>query len=107
MWFLDHRLADDSSILEHILQVDQITVVLFLCKIVHIMKMNDSFFVCTDNFLRKKDSLGKVLADLSCHVISLCRVDHRILIGVLLLYFLVHMIDQCKNSVIRCIRLSG
>ena len=32
---------------------------------------------------------------------------HRILIGVLLLYFLVHMIDQCKNSVIRCIRLSG
>ena len=34
VWFFDHCLTDDGSVLKHIFQIDQITVVLFLCKII-------------------------------------------------------------------------
>ena len=37
----DHRTADHSSILQHILKIDQAAVVHMLCKIIGIMEMND------------------------------------------------------------------
>ncbi len=38
----DHGLTDHSSVLKHILKIDQVTVMLFLCEIVGIVEMNDS-----------------------------------------------------------------
>ena len=52
MWLLDHGLADDSSVLQHILQVHKITVVHMLGIVVRVMEMDDSFLVCINNFLR-------------------------------------------------------
>ena len=51
---LDHRLTDHSTILQHILQIDQVAVVLLLCKIVGIMEMDDSFLMRADDLLRQQ-----------------------------------------------------
>ena len=56
MWFLDQCLTDHRSILKHIFQVDQITVMFSLCKIVRIMKMDDSFFMSTNDLIWQKDT---------------------------------------------------
>ena len=42
--------------------------------------------------------VGQILADLSCHIIALGRVDDRILIGVFLIYFFVQMLDEGTES---------
>ena len=47
---LDHGLADDGAVLQHILQVDQVTVVLLLCEIVRIMEMDDSGLMCLTQY---------------------------------------------------------
>ena len=41
MRLLDHSLADDRPVLEHVLQVDQVAVVFLLCKIVRVVEMDD------------------------------------------------------------------
>ena len=104
---LDHGLADDRAVLQHILQIDQVAVMLLLGIVIRIMEMNDSFLVSLHDILRKKDTLGQVLGDLTCHIITLRGIDDRILVGVLLLHFLILLIDQRQNSVVGRIRLAG
>ena len=58
MRLLDHRLTDHSAILQHILQIDQVAVVLLLCKIVGIMEMDDAFLMRADDLLRQQHTLG-------------------------------------------------
>ena len=89
---LDHGLADDGTILQHVFQIDQIAVVLFLCIIIGIVEMDDSFFMRTYDLFRKKDTHGKIFADLTCHIISLSRVDGRILIGIFLFYVFIDLV---------------
>ena len=55
---LDHRLTDHSAILQHILQIDQVAVVLLLCKIVGIMEMDDAFLMRADDLLWQQHTLG-------------------------------------------------
>ena len=104
---LNQRFADHSAILQHILQVDQITVVFFLCKIIRIMEMNDSLLMRFHDLLRQKHTSGQILADLSGHVIPLRRVDHRIFIGIFLIYFFIDVLDQRQDPVVCGIGLSG
>ena len=80
---------------------------LSLGEIIGVMEVDDALFMGVHHLLRKEDALCQVLGDLACHVIALRGIDHRILVGVLLLHFLVHLVDQGENSVIRCIRLAG
>ncbi len=103
----DHGLGNHRTVLQHILEVHQITVVLLLGKIVRIMKMNDSLIMRIHNILRKKDTAGKVLGNLSCHIVPLRRIDRGILVGVLLVHLLVDLIDQSEDSVVRGIGLPG
>ena len=56
VWLLDQCLTDHSTILKHVLQIDQITVMFSLCKIVRIMKMDDSFFMSTNDLIWQKDT---------------------------------------------------
>ena len=84
MRFLYHCSADDRSVLEHIFQIDKITVMHMLRIIIRIMKMDDTLFIRFDNIFRQKHSLRQVTADLSCHIISLHAVDRRIFIGIFL-----------------------
>ena len=103
---LYHGAADHGAVLEHVLQVDQITVVHVLRIIIGIMEMNDSFFIGLHNILREQHPLGQIPADLSCHIISLDTVNRRILIGILLFYILIVAFDQREDPVVRGICLS-
>ena len=94
MWLFDQCLTDNRTILEHIFQIDQITVMLSLSKIIGIMKMNDSFLMGSYDLLWKKHTAGKILAHFSSHIITLSRVDHRILIGVFLIYLFVNIVKK-------------
>ena len=95
--------GNDRTVLQHILQIDQITVVLLLCIVVGIMEMNNTFFMRLYNILRKKQTLCKVAGNLAGHIITLCRVDYRILVGIFLLKLLVCLIDQRQDVFIGCI----
>ena len=107
LWCIDHSLADHRSILKHVLQVNEVTVMLSLSKIVRIMKMNDPLFVCLYNIRWKQQTAGQILADLSRHIVALGGVDHRILVGIFLVYFLVNVIDQCQDPVVSSVGFTG
>ena len=104
---LNQCLADDSAVLEHVLKIDQVTVVLTLCIVIGIVEMDDSLVVSLHDLLRKKHTHGQVLADLACHIITLCGVDGRILIGVLLLGILIDLVKKRKDIVVCGIGLAG
>ena len=107
VWLLDQGLADHRAVLQHILQVDKITVVLSLGKIIGIVEMDDPLFMGPHDLLREKDSSGQVLAHFSCHVVPLSGIDHRVLIGVLLIYFLIDIIQKRQDPVVRGVGLTG
>ena len=65
-----------------------------LCKIISVVEMYDSLLVSLHNIIIKQKSLGDILADLACHIVSLYAVHGRVLIGVFLLYFLVITFDK-------------
>ena len=106
MRFLNHGFADDRSVLQHILQVDQIAVVFLLRVIVGIVEVNDARFMRLHDLLRQQNSPGQVLAHLSGHIVSLGGVDHRVLVGVFLLRLFVIAFDQCQNLIISGIGLT-
>ena len=99
-------LTDNSSVLQHILQVNQITVVHMLCKIVCIVEMDQPLLVCLYDILRKQQPSCQILAYLSCHIITLHTVDDRILIGILLQNLFIITFDQRQDPVICCIAFS-
>ena len=103
----DHGLRDNRAVLQHIFEVDQITVMLSLSEIIGVMEMNNAFLMSTNDVFRKKHTLGQILRYFAGHVVTLSGVDHRILIGILLLYFLICLIDQGEDSIIGSIRLTG
>ena len=107
MGLLNEGLADDRTVLKHILQIDQIAVVFSLGKVIRIVEMNDSFFMGFDNIFRKEKSFCQVLGNFPGHVIALGGIDDRILIGVFLLDFFIGKVDQGEDSVIGGIALAG
>ena len=92
--FLNQGARDDSAILEHIFQIDQTAVMHMLGKIVCVMEMDDPFLMSFHDIRRQQKTFRDILADFSCHIIALYAVDSRILIGILLLYFLVVTFQQ-------------
>ena len=53
---LNQCLADNRAVLEHILQIDQVAVMLTLCVVIGIMEMNDSLVVSLYDLLRKQNT---------------------------------------------------
>ena len=68
---LNHCLADDGSVLQHILQIYQVAVMFPLGEIIRIMEMDNSLLMCFHNFFRKQHTLRQIFADLACHIITL------------------------------------
>ncbi len=91
---IDHRLTDHRAVLQHILQVDQTAVVHMLGKIIRIMKMDDPFLMSLHDIRRQQETLRDILAHFARHIIALHAVDRRILIGILLFYFLIVALQQ-------------
>ena len=101
MRLFNHCLGDDGAVLQHVLQINQIAVMFLLSVIIGVMKMDDTFLVRLYNVLRQKNAGRQILADSTGHVIALCTVDHRILIGIFLLHQLIALLDQRQNALIR------
>ena len=72
-----------------------------LGKIVRIVEMDNSLLMCLNNVLRQKKTLGDILADLSCHIVTLNTVHCWILIGILLLNLLVITLQKRQDLLIR------
>lgn len=70
LWRINRCFAN-HAVLEHIFQVDQITVVHVLCKVVSIMKLKKPLFMRGHNIRRQKESLGNIFAYFSCHIVAL------------------------------------
>ena len=100
MRLLNKSLADYRSVLQHILQIDEVTVVFLLSKVIRIMEVDYSGIVSSGNLLRKKNSLCQILAYLSRHIISLSGVDDRILVGIFLLSLLIVKLNEGQNFVV-------
>ncbi len=105
--FFNHGLTDHRSVLQHVLQIDQVAVMLLLGIVIRIMEVDNSLFMGFHNLLRKQHAHGKVLAYLSRHIIPLCGIDHGILIGILLVDGLVQMLDQGKDPVVCGVGFAG
>ena len=86
---LDHGAGDHGAVLQHILEIHEITVVLTLCEVIRIMEVDDALAVCLRDLLREKHTVGEVSRYIAGHIVTLCGIDHRILIRVFLLRLLV------------------
>ena len=90
MGLLNQRAGDDGTILQHILQVDQVAVVHVLGEIVGVVEVDDAGLMGFDDLLGQQNASGDVLGDLAGQIVALDGVDCRILVGVFLLdYFVV------------------
>ena len=107
MGFFDQSLADDRPVLEHVLQIDQVAVVFLLCKIVGVVEMDDPLLMSSNHLFRQQDTHCQILADLSRHIVTLGGVDHRILVGVFLIYLFVEVLDKGQYPIVRGVGLSG
>ena len=103
----DHGLADDGTILQHVFQIDEVTVVLALGEIVSVVEMDDALFVCFHDLLREQQAAGEVLRYLAGHVVTLRGIDDRVLVRVFLLHLFIVEVDEGEDPVIGGIALSG
>ena len=97
MGLFDEGTRDDGAVLEHVLQVDQIAVVHVLGVVVHVVEVDDARLVGLHDVGGEQQPLGDVLGHLAGHVVPLNRVDHRVLVGVLLLGLLVVALDEGED----------
>ena len=100
VWTLNQSTGDNSAVLQHVIKVDEVTVVHVLCKVIGIVEVNETLVVSSNDILWKKLTLNEVLRNLTSHVVTLNRNNSRILVGVLLLDFLVVALNQRQNLVI-------
>ena len=63
--------------------------------------MNDSLLMRLHNIRRQQKSLCDILADLTCHVVTLYAVDRRVFVGIFLFGLFVVAFDQRKDPGIR------
>ena len=97
---LDEGAGDDGTVLQHILQIHQVTVVHMLRIIIAVVEVDDAFPVGIYDVLGQQDALGKVTADLAGHIVPLGRVHHGILVGVLLLGLLVIALNEGEDLLV-------
>ena len=100
VWTLNQSTGDNSAVLQHVIKVDEVTVVHVLCKVIGIVEVDKTLVVSSNNILWKELTLNEVLRNLTSHVVTLNRNNSRILVGVLLLDFLVVALNQRQNLVI-------
>ena len=106
MGLLNQRAGDDGTILQHILQVDQVAVVHVLGEIVGVVEVDDAGLMGFDDLLGQQNASGDVLGDLAGHIVALDGVDCRILVGVFLLDFFVVALDEGEDLVVRGVGLA-
>ena len=100
MGLLNQRAGDDSAVLQHVVQVDQVAVVHVLGEVVGVMEVDDAFLMGLDHLGGQQHPHGQVLGDLAGHVVPLHRVDGGVFVGVFLLDLLIVALDQAEDAVV-------
>ena len=100
MGLLDEGAGNDGTVLQHVVQIDQVAVVHVLGKVVGIVEVDDALLVGLDDVGRQQHAHGQVLGDLARHIVTLDRVDGGVLVGVLLLDLLVVALDEAEDAVV-------
>ncbi len=106
MGLLDESAGNHGAVLEHILQIHQVTVVHMLGVIVGVMEVDDARLVGLHDLPGQQDPAGDVLADLACHVVPLDGVDGGVFVGVLLLDLLVVALDEAEDPIVSSVGLA-
>ena len=71
-----------------------------LCDVVHVMDVDNSFIVGLHQVFREQDAPADILADFPRHIVPEGAVDHRILVGVLLLRLFVVPLNERKDPAV-------
>ena len=90
----DHFAVDGSTVVQHILDIDQTAVEDRLDKIIRIMEMQHTVVMCHGNMLRQKQTSGNITGHFTCNIVSLCGCQSGIFIGILLCQLLILIPDQ-------------
>ena len=90
----DHFAVDGSTVVQHILDIDQTAVEDRLDKIIRIMEMQHTIVMCHGNMLRQKQTSGNITRHFTCNIVSLCGCQAGIFIGILLCQLLILIPDQ-------------
>ncbi len=102
---LDHCFADNSTVLQHILQIYQTAVMHVLRKIIGIMEMNNASLMRICDIMRQQKTGGDILADFTGHIVTLYAVYNGVLVRVFLLDFFIFKIQKAQDFFVCCIRL--
>ena len=100
---LDQSVSDDRPVLQHVLQIHQLTVGDRPGHIPHVMDVDNALIVGLDHVLREDVSPADILGYFACQVIPHRAVDDRVLIGVLLFGNLTVVPEQCQDLRIRAV----
>ena len=103
---LDKGTGNDGAILQHILQIDQITVMHMLGKIVAVVEVDDPLPVSFHDLSGQQQALTEIPRHFTSHIIPLGRIDHRVFIGVFLLGLLVAAFNKAEDLVVSRIAAS-
>ena len=90
--------GDHGAVLQHVLQIDQITVVHVLSKIIGVVEVDQTLLMGLDDLRIQQQTCGQILGDLTGHIVTLHAVDGGVLVGVFLLDFLVLALDQAQDT---------
>ena len=58
MRFLNHGSGNNRTVLKHVFQIYQVTVMLLLCKVIRIMKMNNAGLVRIHYLFWQQNTIG-------------------------------------------------
>ena len=102
----NQRAGNDCTVLEHVLQIDQIAVVHVLGEIIRVVEVDDALVVRVNNVLRQQHAGRQILRHLARHIVALDGVDGGVFVGVLLLDLLVVRLDQGQDLLVRRVGLA-
>ena len=105
MWLLNQGIGDDRPVLEHILQIDQLTVGDRPRHIAHVVNVDNSLIMGTDHFLRENVSAADILGNLRCQIVPHSGIQHRVLVCVLLFRQLIVVAEEREDFCVRAVPL--
>ena len=98
---LDQCIRNHRAVLQHVLQVHQLTVGDGAGYIAHIVDMDNAFVMGEDHVLREDISAADILGYLGCQIVAHGGIQHRVLVRVLLFRQLVIVTQQGQYLCIR------
>ena len=97
---LNQSAGNHCTVLQHVIEVEQVAVVHMLGIVISIVEMDDARVVSFYDVLRQQHTHGQIFTDFTGHVVALYRHHLWILVRVFLLDLFVSVFDEGKNLVI-------